>query len=80
MSTQAISRWLNTLTGPDGYPVAGVGFDSRHGDGLRLWALYERPADPAVSPHLTELDHEPVTPEDPALVEAMRLLDLVWDD
>lgn len=78
--TQAISQWINTLTDPDGQPVTGVEFDSRHGDGLRLWAIYERPGDPPISPHLTALESAPVRPDDPELGNAMRLLGLEWDD
>lgn len=78
--TQAISGWANTLLGPDGDPVAGIEFDSRHGDGLTLWALYERPGDSAVSAHVIPLEHVPVGEADPDLAGAMRLLDLVWAD
>lgn len=78
--TQAISGWINTLTGPDGKAVAGVQFDSRHGDGLRLWALYERPGDGPISGNVTPLDYGPVEETDPDLVEAMRLHNLVWED
>lgn len=45
-----ISQWINTLNGPDRKPVAGIEFDSRHGDGLTLWALYEHPGGPVISP------------------------------
>lgn len=76
--TQAISAWINTLLDPAGHPVSGIQFDSRHGDGLTLWAVYERPGDAAVSSHVTPLDYGPVETDDPDLVEAMRLLDLVW--
>ncbi|BAH48518.1 RES domain-containing protein [Rhodococcus opacus] len=78
--TQAISQWINTLTGPDGEPVAGVQFDSRHGDGLVLWALYERPGDRRVSSRVTPLEYGPVRENDPDLIEAMRLHNLVWED
>ena len=78
--TQGISPWINTLNGPAGKPIAGIEFDSRHGDGLRLWALYEHPGDPVISPSITPLDNAPVDARDPALAEAMRLLDLVWVD
>lgn len=78
--TQAISKWINTLIGSDDRPISGIQFDSRHGDGLALWALYERPGDPAVSPHLTPFEQHPVSSADPALAEAMRLLALTWAD
>lgn len=75
---QVVSQWINTLNGPDGEPIAGIEFDSRHGDGLTLWALYENPGDPAISPSITPLANAPVDARDPALAEAMRLLGLVW--
>ncbi|WP_245813753.1 RES domain-containing protein [Rhodococcus marinonascens] len=78
--TQSISRWTNTLTDPAGNPVAGIAFDSRHGDGLVLWALYERPGDGPISGNVTPLDHGPVEADDPDLIEAMRLHNLVWED
>ncbi|WP_181762930.1 hypothetical protein [Rhodococcus spelaei] len=31
-------------------------FDSRHGDGFTLWAVYERPGDTAVSSYVTPFD------------------------
>lgn len=37
--TQAISAWLYTLRTPDGKPLNGIQFQSRHGDGLLLWAI-----------------------------------------
>ncbi|AEF41961.1 hypothetical protein [Hoyosella subflava] len=78
--TQKMSSWINTLTGPDGDPVAGVEFDSRHGDGLRLWVIYEQPDDPANSPKLLPRNSgDGITREDPDLQTAMRMLGLVWD-
>jgi hypothetical protein len=78
--TQTISQWINTLPDPDGEPVAGIEFESRHGDGLVLWALYERPGDGPVSKNVTVLDYAPVEEHDPDLIEAMRLHNLVWED
>ncbi|MFC4604434.1 RES domain-containing protein [Rhodococcus kronopolitis] len=78
--TQGISQWINTLVDPAGTPVAGIQFDSRHGDGLTLWAVYERPGDHAASGHITPLEAGPIEPDDPELAEAMRLLGLVWSD
>ncbi|SNT40846.1 RES domain-containing protein [Rhodococcoides kyotonense] len=78
--TQEISSWINTQTGPDREMVAGIQFESRHGDGLKLWAIYERPGDSVVSANVTQLEYGPVLEDDPDLVEAMRLHHLVWDD
>jgi hypothetical protein len=76
--TQSVAAWLYLQTGPDGAPLSGVRFDSRHGDGLTLWAVFERPGDEPVSAQLSELTSESVDPSDPELVEAMRLHRLAW--
>ncbi|MCO4253240.1 hypothetical protein [Pseudarthrobacter raffinosi] len=44
---EAAQRWLYESTAVDG----GT-FTSRHGDELQLWAIFERPGDPAISPKL----------------------------
>ncbi|WP_248846296.1 hypothetical protein [Rhodococcus pyridinivorans] len=57
--------------------MAGIEFESWHGDGLVLWALYERPGDGPVSKNVTVLDYGPVEEHDSDLIEAMRLHKLV---
>jgi hypothetical protein len=68
--TQAISRWIYALTladtDTDTAAVAGIEFDSRHGDQLHIWALYERVGDPALSPHIDVLEHSPIDHTDRA--------------
>ncbi|NMM91269.1 hypothetical protein B2J88_44385 [Rhodococcus sp. SRB_17] len=59
-------------------PIAGIEFDSRHGDGLTLWALYEHPCGPVVSTSITLLGNA-------VAARVMRpwsicLLDRVWVD
>lgn len=76
--TQAIAAWVYDLSGPDGHPVAGIRFDSRHGDRLGLWAIFERPGDGDSSPHLHGATDEAIDPDDPNLVEAMRIHRLAW--
>lgn len=76
--TQAISAWIYRLTLADAAAVAGIEFDSRHGDHLLMWALYERDGDPATSPTVDVLGHSPIDHTDGELAEAMRLLDLQW--
>src|SRR5699024_3922038 len=77
--TQAIAAWIYDQDGPDGVPVAGVGFDSRHGDGLGLWAVFERPGDGTTPQCIAVVEHdEPVQPDDPHIVEAMRIHRLQW--
>lgn len=79
--TQAISRWINSLTAQDeSGPVAGIEFDSRHSDRLTLWAGYEWPGDNSISSNVTPAEYGPVDPTDSDLIEAMRLLDLVWTE
>lgn len=74
--TQAISRWIYALTPA----VAGIEFDSRHGDQLHMWALHERVGDPALSPHIDVLEHSPIDHTDRELAQALRLLGLEWSD
>lgn len=78
--TQAISRWIYTLTLEGAAAVAGIEFDSRHGDRLHMWAIYERVGDPAVSPHIQALDHSPIDATDHELNQALDLLGLEWTD
>ncbi|MFC8041817.1 RES domain-containing protein [Paenarthrobacter sp. NPDC057355] len=71
--TQAIAAWLYDTT-----TVDGVTFNSRHGDELQLWAIFERPGDPPTSPnldkpHSVELDHRSA-----AIHEAFEVLGLSW--
>ncbi|SLH41831.1 Uncharacterized conserved protein [Mycobacteroides abscessus subsp. massiliense] len=77
--TQAISAWIYGLATPSGDALAGVQFDSRHGDGLRLWAIYERDHTSAVPGELNNfVSEEDVTPVDADLLEAMRIHGIVW--
>ncbi len=55
-----------------------MAFSSRLGDDLTLWAIFERPGDPAVSPHLTEVTTRHLTPEDPDLLAAFTHQGLEW--
>lgn len=76
--TQAIAAWLYDHSAPDGTPLAGVQFTSRHGDDLALWAVLERPGDEEVSVLLQELQSEPVDQDDRQLQEAVRIHRLQW--
>jgi hypothetical protein len=77
--TQAISAWVYTLATPQGHPVTGIQFGSRHGDELTLLAVYERsastPSPPEITNHSEPLE---ITEQDPDLAEAMRILHLTW--
>lgn len=76
--TQAVAAWLYDQTAPDGTPLAGAQFTSRHGDDLALWAVLERPGDDQVSALLQEPQSEPVVQDDGQLHEAMRIHRLQW--
>jgi len=78
--TQAISRYLYETT-VEGQPAySGVEFSSRHGDDLRLWAIFEYPDHALVSPQLADITDEPLAAAHPALQEAMNLFQLTWVD
>ncbi|RFA06881.1 hypothetical protein B7R21_17930 [Subtercola boreus] len=74
--TRSIATWLYELSGT--LAVDGVEFRSRHGDDLRMWAIFERPNDPEVSPRLTSATQAPLTPDTPELRDAMALHGLRW--
>jgi hypothetical protein len=76
--TQAVAAWLHDLDGPEGEPVAGIQFESRHGDGLTLWAIFERSPDERVPQQLHDLMDSALDPDDLDLLEAMRLHRLQW--
>ena len=76
--TQAISAWVYTLTTRDGEPTTGIQFNSRHGDQLTLWAIYERSAS-THPPEITNyVEPQGITEHDPDLTEAMRIHHLTW--
>lgn len=71
--TQAVASHLYGTAALD-----GVTFASRHGDDLELWAIFERPSDPPVSPRLSNIEIRPLSPEDPDVTAAFKLLGLAW--
>lgn len=71
--TQAVATHLHATT-----DVSGLTFASRHGDDLTLWAIFERSGDPAISPTLSRINHQPLTPDAADVVEAFRILGLSW--
>ena len=76
--TRSIASWLYQQTEP---VIDGVEFTSRHGDDLRLWAIFERPsADSDISPRLTDVRTFDLAPETPELVAAFAALGLAWAD
>jgi hypothetical protein len=73
--TRTIARWLF-----DNSTVDGVEFRSRHGDDLRMWAVFERHEDDTTSRHLTERGLVSLSPESPDLVRALQLHGIHWLD
>ena len=76
--TQRIAAWLYDLGDGAGDLINGVQFESRHGDGLTLWFIFERDADPDVSLQLSGIQAVPLPPDHHDLAEAFRLHHLVW--
>jgi hypothetical protein len=74
--TQAVAAWLYEMTDFD-----GVTFTSRHGDDLQLWAIFERPGDPPITPNLHDvIGEEPLQHDSPEISNAFRLLGLQWEN
>ena len=71
--TQAIAAWIYQQSAPTGEPIAGVSFDSRHGDAQRLWAVFEREGDGETSHHLRDTSTHPVDIDDTELHQAMHI-------
>ncbi len=78
--TQSVAAWIYLQESPDleDGPLAGVQFESRHGDDLLLWAIFERPDDGDSSSRLTASASERIDIDDPSLCHAMRLHRLSW--
>ena len=77
--TQPISAWIYKLRKPDTQPVSGIQYQSRHGDQLTLWAIYERDLTDS-PPQITNHADKAVTPDDADLVEALRIPRIVRTD
>lgn len=58
--TQAMATWLYARAAPEGGLWDGVAFASRHGDDLRMWAIFERPGDRPISRKLAILTESAV--------------------
>lgn len=78
--TQHIAAWLYDLHHEGADLFAGVEFESRHGDGLTLFAVFERPDDGGTSAHLSGTSVVELRRDDAALLEAFRLHRLVWGE
>lgn len=71
--TQAVATHLYETT-----DIAGVQFQSRHGDEQVLWAIFERPDDEEISPLLQDAGTVDLHAQSPDLLEAFRIFDLHW--
>lgn len=71
--TQAVATHLHSVTDLD-----GINFPSRHGDDLELWAIFERPDDPDVTPRVRDADHDELSQDHPDVIHALEILGLVW--
>ncbi|MGH3563065.1 MAG: RES domain-containing protein [Mycobacterium sp.] len=78
--TQKISSWIRAQTTADGLPADGIEYQSRHGDYLTLWAIYERDGGMASPPQITRHRARPIVPDDSSLIEALRIHQIEWSD
>jgi hypothetical protein len=78
--TQAISAWIYTLRTRAGSPLSGIQFQSRHGDNLTLWAIYERGHAGNSPPEVEPQGTQHISPDDAELRDAMRLHRIAWAD
>lgn len=76
--TQQIAAWLYDLHDGSGGLVDGVQFESRHGDRIALWAIFERDNDGTASSRLSDVRALPLHADQPELLEAFRLHRLTW--
>lgn len=78
--TRSIARWLYDLRDQDrSEMVDGVEFRSRHGDDIRVWAIFERADDPPRSRLIEPVEPtERLTDDTPELLEAFTRFGLHW--
>lgn len=78
--TRSIAHWVYDLRDQNRNElVDGIEFRSRHGDEIRVWAVFERSDDEQRSSHIEPVSEpQRVTPETGALVDAFRRLGLRW--
>lgn len=78
--TRNIARWVYDRN--DGTsPIDGIRFNSRHGDEIRVWAVFERAGDPP-RPQLVEPSDETsgIGSDLPELLEAFTRFGLHWHE
>ncbi|WP_300345882.1 hypothetical protein [Nesterenkonia sp.] len=75
MLTQEVSQYFWEARTPSGENFCdGIEFRSRHGDNLTLWAIYEPPGDPEVTPRVSDIQPEQLNRATPELIAAAELL------
>lgn len=76
--TQEVSQYLWEAKSPNGENLCdGIKFSSRHGENFTLWAVYERPGDPEVTPRIAEIQAAQFSSVTPELNEAAKLLGII---
>ena len=81
--TRSIARWLYDLhdEGAEGAAVDGVRFNSRHGDEIRVWAVFERADDSSGSTRIRPVNKPARVQHDlPDLQEAFDRFVLHWHE
>jgi hypothetical protein len=78
--TQRIAAWLYDLHDDCADLLDGVQFESRHGDRLVLFGVFERDEDGPVSSKVSGAQDVPLTSSHPDVVEAFRLHRVAWAD
>lgn len=76
--TQSIAAWFYGIVGPAGERIHGVQYESRHGDHLVLWSIFERGEGNSPPEISDRLPPQAVHPEDASLAEAMRIHRISW--
>lgn len=75
----ALKNLTSARATPDGTLWDGVAFASRHGDDLRMWAIFERPGDRPISRKLTILTESEINRSDSILLHVFHLHGPHWE-
>jgi hypothetical protein len=73
--TQAVSSYVARQSDRDGRPYAGIQYDSRHGDEIENWAIFEQESMNGRSPVLC-VEAAPIDEADADLCTALEMLGL----
>ena len=78
--TRTIARMVYDVLDDRMPAFEGLEFRSRHGDELRMWAIFERGTDGDAPAHVKPRSVGPVDPENEDLIAAFDRLGLRWPD